>query len=153
MRNRFGRAPRHRAESQPKPSDAEVTVSELIKKIPPAVRPTVRAARRMVRGVAPSAAEIIYMSQPPRSSRYMWKILRYAVDGANVVGIGTFARHSSLFFYRGRELDDRSGLLEGSGKDSRFITVRSPADAARPAIRRMVQKAFELGGKQAAKRR
>ena len=76
----------------------------------------------------------------------MWKIVRYAVDGANVVGIGTFPRHSTLFFYRGRELDDGSGLLEGSGKDSRFITLRAPADAERPAVKQLVRKAFRLGG-------
>ena len=127
-------------------STDKIPVSEHIKKIPPAVRPIVQAARQTVKAVAPTADEISYQSQPPRSSTYMWKIVRYAVDGANVVGIGTFPRHSTMFFYRGRELDDGSGLLEGSGKDSRFITLRTPADAARPAVKRLVKKAFKLGG-------
>lgn len=125
---------------------SEIPVSDHIKKIPTAVRPIVQAARRTVKAVAPSADEISYRSQPPRSSTYMWKIVRYAVDGANVVGIGTFPKHSTLFFYRGRELDDGSGLLEGSGKDSRFITLRAPADAERPAVKQLVRKAFKLGG-------
>jgi hypothetical protein len=51
-----------------------------------------------------------------------------------------------MFFYRGRELDDGSGLLQGSGKDSRLITLRSPADAQRPEVKRLVRKAFKLGG-------
>ena len=127
-------------------STDKIPVSEHIKKIPPAVRPIVQAARQTVRTVAPTADEISYQSQPPRSSTYMWKIVRYAVDGANVVGIGTFPRHSTMFFYRGRELDDGSGLLEGSGKDSRFITLRTPAEAARPAVKQLVKKAFKLGG-------
>jgi len=124
----------------------EIPVSEHIKRIPPTVRPIVQAARRTVKAVAPKADEISYQSQPPRSSSYMWKLVRYAVDGENVVGIGTFPRHSTLFFYRGRELDDGSGLLVGSGKDSRFITLRTPADAERTAVKRMVRKAFKLGG-------
>jgi len=124
----------------------EIPVSDHLKKVPPAVRPIVQAARRTVKAVAPTAEEISYQSQPPRSSSYMWKIVRYAVGGANVVGIGTFARHSTLFFYRGRELDDGSGLLEGSGKDSRFITLRAPADAERPAVKQLLKKAFKLGG-------
>ena len=124
----------------------EIAVSDHINKVPPTVRPIVQAARRMVKAVAPKADEISYQSQPPRSSTYMWKIVRYAVDGANVVGIGTFARHSTLFFYRGRELDDGSGLLEGSGKDSRFITLKAPADAERPAVKRLLREAFKLGG-------
>src|ERR1700736_5115364 len=124
----------------------EIAVSEHIKNVPPTVRPIVQAARRAVKAVAPKADEISYQSQPPRSTTYMWKIVRYAVDGTNVVGIGTFARHSTLFFYRGRELDDGSGLLEGSGKDSRFITLRAPADAERPPVKQLVRKAFRLGG-------
>ncbi len=76
----------------------------------------------------------------------MWKLVRYAVDGANVVGIGTFPSHATLFFYRGRELDDGSGLLQGGGKEMRFITLRTPADAEGPAVKRMLQKAFKLGG-------
>ncbi|MDQ6714014.1 MAG: DUF1801 domain-containing protein [Candidatus Dormibacteraeota bacterium] len=124
----------------------EIPVSEHLKKVPPAVRPIVQAARRMVKAIAPTVDEISYQSQPPRSSSYMWKIVRYAVNGANVVGIGTFPRHSTLFFYRGRELDDRGGLLEGSGKDSRFITLRTPADAERPAVKQLVRQAFKRGG-------
>jgi len=127
-------------------STDKIPVSEHIKKIPPAVRPIVQAARQTVKAVAPTADEISYQGQPPRSSTYMWKIVRYAVDGANVVGIGTYPTHSTMFFYRGRELDDGSGLLEGSGKDSRFITLRTPADAARPAVKQLVKKAFKLGG-------
>src|SRR6202048_1284111 len=124
----------------------EIAVSDHIKKVPPTVRPIVQAARRMVKAVAPKADEISYQSQPPRSSTYMWKIVRYAVDGTNVVGIGTFARHSTLFFYRGRELDDGSGLLEGSGKDSRFITLKAPVAAEHPAVQRLLGEAFKLGG-------
>jgi hypothetical protein len=121
-------------------------VSEHLRQIPPTVRSMVQAARRTVKVVAPKAREITYSSRPARSSRYMWKIVRYDVDGANVVGIGTFPRHATLFFYRGRELDDGGGLLQGAGKEMRFITVRAPADAERPAVKRMLRKAFTLGG-------
>jgi hypothetical protein len=123
-----------------------ISVSDHLKRIPPTVRPIVRAARRTVKAVAPTANEITYRSQPPRSSRAMWKLVRYAIDGANVVAIGTFPRHSTLFFFRGRELDDGSGLLEGAGKEMRFITLHAPTDAERPAVKRMVRKAFRLGG-------
>jgi hypothetical protein len=125
---------------------SEISLAEQLKRIPPRTRPTVKAAIRTVKSVAPKADEITYLSQAPRSSRMMWKLVRYAVDGANVVGIGTFPDHSTLFFYRGRELDDGSGLLQGSGKDSRFITLRSPADVERPAVKGLVRKAFKLGG-------
>jgi hypothetical protein len=126
------------------PKAAEISVSEQLKNVPPAVRPTVVAARRMVKAEAPRAIEIAYRMGPPRSISMMWKLARYAVGGSNVVGIGTFTKHSALFFYRGRELDDRSGLLQGGGKEARFITLRTPADVDRPAVKRLVREAFKL---------
>ena len=124
---------------------AEVSVSEHLRRIPPAVRRTVQAARRTVKAAAPTAKEIAYRSSGPRSatSRSMYKICRYVLDDEQVAGIGSFPKHASLFFARGRELEDDSGLLEGSGK-ARFITLTTPADAERPAVKRIARKAFKL---------
>ena len=122
----------------------QITVSEQVKGIPSAVRPTVNAARRMLKSVAPKAKEIAYKSNPPRSKSAMWKLARYAVGDDYVAGIGVFSTYAALFFYRGRELDDSSGLLAGSGKDARFTRLRSPADAERPALKRLVRDAFAL---------
>jgi Domain of unknown function (DU1801) len=121
-----------------------ITVSAQLKKVPAAVRPTVAAAVKAVREAAPDAEEIPYQMEAPRSERMMWKLARYAVEGENVVGVGTFPRHSTIFFYRGRDLDDDSGLLQGTGKSTRFVTVRSPEDIARPAVRKLIARAFKL---------
>src|ERR1700682_2737561 len=123
---------------------AQVRLSDHLQKIPPLVRPTVRAAIKTVKEIAPTADAITYNSHAPSSSSAMWKLVRYGVGGRNVLGIGTFASHSTIFFYRGRELDDGSALLQGSGKDSRFVTLHSPADAEQPAVKRLVGKAFKL---------
>jgi hypothetical protein len=122
------------------------SVADHLKKIPPAVRPMVQAARRTVKAIAPSAAEITYRSQPPRSKSAMWKIMRYVADGDEVVGLGIFPTYAVLYFYRGREVDDGRGLLEGGGKDMRFIRLRSPADAEGPTTKQLVRRAFKLGG-------
>ena len=129
----------------PSRADAAPSVSEHLKKVPAAVRPSVQAARRTIKAIAPKATEISYRSQPPRSKSAMWKIIRYELDGVDVAGIGTFATYASLYFYRGRELDDGSGLLEGGGKDMRFIRLRTPADAQGAAAKQLVRKAFTLG--------
>jgi hypothetical protein len=134
------------------PIATSASLTEQLKKIPPAVRPTVRAARRTVKAIAPKAKELAYRGGPMRSSRSLWKLARYAVDDAPVVGIGTFPKHASLFFYRGRELDDESGLLEGGGKQFRFIRLNAPADAERPALKRIVRAAFRLGGRSSAQK-
>src|SRR5205809_371465 len=84
--------------------------AEQLKRVPPAVRPIVEAAIHIVKATAPGAEEIPYRMAQPRSKSMMWKLVRYAVDGEPVVGVGTFTGHSAMFFYRGRELDDSSGL-------------------------------------------
>ena len=121
-----------------------ITVSAQLKKVPAGVRPTVAAAIEAVRQAAPHAEEIAYQMEAPRSERMMWKIARYRAEGENVVGVGTFPRHSTLFFYRGRELYAPEGLLQGSGKDTRFVTLRSPADVTRPEVKRLIRAAFAL---------
>jgi len=123
----------------------EISLAEQLKKLSPSVRSIVQAARRRVKAAVPGVEEITSQTQPPHSRTYMWKLIRYAVDGRNVVGIGAFRAHASLVFYRGRELDDGGGLLQGGGKDARFITLRSPADVERPAVARMLKKAFRVG--------
>ena len=120
------------------------TVAEQMKRIPSAVRPTVQAARRTVKALAPKAKEIAYQSAPPSSKSALWKIVRYAIKDEPVVGIGTFPTYATMYFYRGREIEDASGLLEGSGKDMRFTRLRTPADATRPDVRRLIRKAFAL---------
>lgn len=105
---------------------------------------TIDAARRMVKSIAPKAEEIPYRMAEPKSSRTMWKLYRYAIGGDNVVGIGTFPGHANLYFYRGVDLDDGSGLLQGGGKEMRSITLRTPADSERADVKAVVRKAFRL---------
>jgi hypothetical protein len=121
-----------------------ISVSEHMRKLPAAVRPIVQSARRTVKAVAPRAKELAYQTKPPRSSRSMWKIIRFTLDGEYTAAIGTFPTYATLFFPRGRELDDENGLLEGSGKTFRFIRLRTPADATRPAVKRLIREAVTL---------
>jgi hypothetical protein len=116
--------------------------------VAPAARPIVRAAIETIRDVAPdSADEVEYEMDAPRSTRMMWKLVRYRAGGENVLGVGTFADHSTMFFYRGRELDAGKGVLQGSGKDTRFVTLRSAADAKSVAIRKLIREAFRLAAR------
>jgi hypothetical protein len=115
-----------------------------MQEVPSAVRPIVEAAIKTIRDVAPGAEQIAYDMAAPRSKSMVWKLVRFAVDGENVVGVGTLTAHSMIFFYRGRELDDGTGLLQGGGKEMRFIKLTSPAEAGRAGVRRMVRRAFKL---------
>ena len=76
----------------------------------------------------------------------MWKLVRYAVEGEVAVTLGTFTRHASMFFARGSEIEDDHGLLEGTGKSLRYITLRTPSDANGAAVKEILRKAFALVG-------
>jgi hypothetical protein len=128
------------------------TVAQQIARVPAATRPIVNAARRTVKAAAPGAKELAYEMAKPRSSRMMWKLVRYAAGDDQILAIGTFPTYATIFFYRGRELDDGSGMLEGSGKDTRFMRLRTTKDAAHPELKRLVRQAFALGAPNPAKK-
>lgn len=108
----------------------------------PPLRAVVRAARRAVHAAAPAATEIAYQSEPPRSARAVWKIARYRLGEIEVAGIGVTSTHVLLYFYRGVDLDDGSGLLAGSGKAMRSVKLWSAEDARRPSIAQLLRRAF-----------
>ncbi|HEY6116560.1 MAG TPA: hypothetical protein VI172_11420 [Candidatus Dormibacteraeota bacterium] len=119
---------------------------DLPKTLPAKTAPIVRAAIKSVRDVSPEATEIPYAMAQPRSKSMMWKLVRYAVDGENVVGVGTFSQHAAMFFYRGRELDSGDVVLQGTGKDTRFISLRTVADASSAPVKRLLRQAFRRSG-------
>ena len=129
----------------PKRDDQRHSLPAQLRTLPAAVRSIVQVARRTVKAAAPDAVEVGCQMAQPRSKSMMWKLCRYAREGEGgyVVAIGAFANHASIFFARGVELDD--GVLEGSGKQLRYFTLRTPADAERATVKRLVRKAFRLG--------
>ena len=131
----------------PKRDDQRHSLPAQLRTLPAAVRSIVQVARRTVKAAAPDAVEVGCQMAQPRSKSMMWKLCRYAREGEDgyVVAIGAFANHASIFFARGVELDDGGGALEGSGKQLRYFTLRTAADAERATVKRLVQKAFRLG--------
>jgi hypothetical protein len=49
-----------------------------------------------------------------------------------------------LGFNRGVELPDPAGLLEGTGKISRYVVIRSEADVERPELKALIAAGLEL---------
>jgi len=60
--------------------------------------------------------------------------------------INVFIRHINLGFSRGAELDDPGGVLQGTGKAMRYITLKTPSDLQRPEIRAYLRKARRHAG-------
>ena len=56
--------------------------------------------------------------------------------------VGSFKAHVSVGFFRGAELADPAGLLEGSGKRMRHVKVRVGDDIDDEALARLVDAAY-----------
>ena len=112
--------------------DAQIPVSDYVRKVPAELRPTLQAARRTIKQIAPKAEETAWRVWP----------IRYRQGDRYLVAVGNHPRWISIFFFHGGELDDPDSVLEGTGKLMRHIKLRDPKDASRPAVKRMLRRAF-----------
>jgi hypothetical protein len=64
------------------------------------------------------------------------------VEDAAFAYVGVFRAHVNVGFFRGAELDDPRGLLEGSGKRMRHVTIRPRVDFDADALAALVSAAY-----------
>jgi hypothetical protein len=69
---------------------------------------------------------------------------KVVADG--ICSIGVFRRHVTLAFTRGVDLDDPAGVLKGTGKAMRHMTLENLSDLDRPAVRGFLRKARKHAG-------
>ena len=60
--------------------------------------------------------------------------------------ISVYGKHVNLGFSRGVELEDASGVLQGSGKRMRHLTVKKLSELDRPEIRAYLRQARKRAG-------
>jgi uncharacterized protein DUF1801 len=64
----------------------------------------------------------------------------------NICSISVFTKHVNLGFRRGADLKDGRGILQGSGKTWRHVTLRKLSELDRPELRQYVREARRLAG-------
>lgn len=101
---------------------------------PESLETVLRELRSLILEEAPHAVESIKWGHP-----------NYEADG-NVCYLSAFTEHANLGFFRGADLDDPAGLLEGTGKKLRHVKVRPGAPLPEEGIRALLREAFALGG-------
>ena len=98
---------------------------------------TVASLRRIVDAAAPNASSTIKWAQP------VWES-----DGPFVY-IKAFVRSVNIGFWRGDELADRTGILEGEGERMKHLTLHEgeaiPADELSALVRQAVSLNREHG--------
>ncbi len=99
----------------------------------PQHRPLLRLLRKVVRDALPGAGEELRWGQPC-----------YLVGGEKVACLSVIGDHVTLGFFRGAEVDDARGVLEGSGEGMRHITVGVPSDVKRREFTILLRQAAGL---------
>lgn len=56
--------------------------------------------------------------------------------------VNVFTSHVNVGFFRGAEIDDPSGLLEGTGKVMRHVKLRPGHEVDEMALRRLIETAY-----------
>ncbi len=99
--------------------------------------PIVSALKEMVLEVHEDATEVVRLGD---------RAATYGVGPRKMIdGYAYILPHSAwvnLGFYRGTDLPDPEGLLEGMGARMRHVKIRTLDDARRPALRNLVTAAY-----------
>ena len=64
------------------------------------------------------------------------------VEDAGFAYVNAFRAHVNVGFFRGAELPDPGGLLEGTGKFMRHVKLRPEADVDAAALARLIEIAY-----------
>ncbi|MGI8335887.1 DUF1801 domain-containing protein [Actinomadura scrupuli] len=88
--------------------------------------------RELMKACAPGSEEVIRYGSPA------WK------DRNFLAIISRSKTHVTFAFERGAEFDDAHGLLEGTGKRTRHVKIKSVADMDRDALRDYIGQAVRL---------
>jgi hypothetical protein len=117
---------------------AEAELRTLVAGFAPVHLRLVGAMRRSLRKRLPTAHEVVYeyrdfvvISYSPNEHGY-----------EGVLAIRASASGVSLYFNRGKELPDPAKLLQGSGNQTRSITVEGAFTLARPEVARLIDEAI-----------
>jgi hypothetical protein len=117
---------------------AEAEVRGLIAKFAPAHQRLIGATRRRLRKCLPTAHEVVYeykdcfvISYSPNEHGYEGVLaIRASADGVK------------LYFNRGKGLPDPEKLLQGTGKQTRWIDLEGASTLTRPAVVSLIDEAI-----------
>lgn len=94
-------------------------------------------ARRLVKKLAPAALEKVYLG---------WRVVNFSVDGkmkSTFLSIGPTKKYVNLYFHQGAELDDPHGLLTGTGKKMRHVTINDLKDLKWAKLTALIKTAWK----------
>jgi hypothetical protein len=109
---------------------------ELLDSRRPLMRPLVLALREQILREAPDAIEFVY------STYVVGVVFTFSRPGKAFCHVAAYEKHVNLGFNQGALLDNRKGLLVGTGKKIRHIRIASKQDLKLP-LRGYLREAIE----------
>jgi hypothetical protein len=114
--------------------DAEKQLDGFIGKFTPAHRSMIRGVRKELRRRFPSANELAY-------DNYNFFVIGYCTTerpSDAFISIAASANGVGICFIHGASLPDPKGVLQGSGKQTRFIHLETAAMLGRPEVKALL---------------
>jgi hypothetical protein len=111
-------------------ADAKKQLDSFIDKFEPKNRVLIRAVRKELRKRLPTANELVY-------DNYNFFVIGYVPSerpSDAILSIAAAANGVGLCFMHGASLPDPEKILQGSGKQTRFIRLESAETLARPEV-------------------
>jgi hypothetical protein len=117
----------------------EQQLAGFIGKFTPEIAALIRSARRKMRARLPGAVELVY-------DNYNFFVIGFGPSerpSEAIFSIAAQAKGVSLCFLQGAGLPDPKGLLRGSGRVVRNISLETAATLDRPEVQALIQAALE----------
>src|SRR6202011_810196 len=119
--------------------DAENQLKGFIAKFDPKHQAVIRAARKILRKRIPTATELVY-------DNYNFFVIGYGPTerpSDAIVSIAAAANGVGLCFIHGARLPDPAGILQGSGKQTRFVGLPSAEILEKPEVQALLKAAAD----------
>jgi hypothetical protein len=119
-------------------TDPEKQLQSFIDKFEPKHQALIRQVRKAMRKLLPTANELVY-------DNYNFFVIGYGPTerpSDSVFSIAAAANGVGLCFIQGARLPDPNKILQGSGKQTRFLRIESVRVLARPEVRALLDAAM-----------
>jgi hypothetical protein len=121
-----------------RPADAEAQLTRFVAKFDAKNQTLIRAVRKALRKRFPTAHELVY-------DNYNFFVIGYSPTerpSDAIVSMAAAANGIGLCFIHGARLRDPEKILQGSGRQTRFIRLDSAAVLARPEVEALIAAAI-----------
>lgn len=115
----------------------EDRIAAFIGKFEPSAAKLIRSCRRELRKLLPTANELVW-------DNYNFFVIGYCASekpSSCIVSLAAAANGVGLSFYAGASLEDPCHLLQGQGKQNRFVRLPTAAALHEPALASLIQAA------------